>query len=377
MTKIAVLGAGLVGKAIAYDLSQNYDVTSIDYNPKALEWVKSNTAAQTQQADLSASGNITTLVAPFDLVVIAVPGFMGYAVLESVLKAGKNVVDISFFPEDATPLHAVALANNCTAIVDCGVAPGMNNILLGYHNERMQVEQFECLVGGLPKIKVPPFEYKAPFSPLDVIEEYLRPARFLANGQLVTKPALSEPEIRHFEPVGPLESFLTDGLRSLLYTMKHIPDMKEKTLRYPGHVQLIGAFIAAGFLDEQPVEVNGQFVVPRDVTSKLLLEQWRLGPNEPEFTIMEVNINGQQDGAPMNISYHLYDEFDTNTQLSSMARTTAFTCTAVVQLLLNGSFDKKGVFPPEIVGQKTGCCEQVLEYLKARNIHYNLTTKAG
>ncbi len=135
---------------------------------------------------------------------------------------------ISFFHENALELDILAKENNVTAIVDCGVAPGMSNLILGYHNERMEIENFECMVGGLPKEKIKPFEYKAPFSPIDVIEEYTKAARSVVDGKLVTRPALTDAELINFDKAGTLESFNTDGLRSLLFTMPGIKNRKKK-----------------------------------------------------------------------------------------------------------------------------------------------------
>ena len=121
---------------------------------------------------------------------------------------------------------------NVTAIVDFGVAPGIPNLLLGYHQNTMKIDVYKCYVGGLPKKRTMPFQYKAPFSPVDVIEEYTRPARYVVNGEIVVKEALSEPEFLEFDEIGTLEAFNTDGLRSLLFT-NDIPNKIEKTLRYP------------------------------------------------------------------------------------------------------------------------------------------------
>ena len=186
------------------------------------------------------------------------------------------MVDISFFPENALGLDELAKENQVTAIVDCGVAPGMSNLILGYHNERMTINNFECLVGGLPLKRVYPFEYKAPFSPIDVLEEYTRPARYVENSHILTKPALSDAELIDFEKVGTLESFNTDGLRSILFTMGHIPNMKEKTLRYPGHISLMQGLIKAGFLKSEPINLKGQSISPLQFTSALLFDQWKL-----------------------------------------------------------------------------------------------------
>src|SRR5687767_15435036 len=237
---IAVLGAGMIGRAIALDLAKDHEVTCFDLVASHLEEIKAkDPSIHIASADLSDHKIYDDLLKPFDIVAVAVPGFMGFKTLEAVIDAGKNVVDISFFPEDALQLDKRAKQRNVTAITDCGVAPGVSNFIIGRYNEEIKIESFECYVGGLPKERRPPFQYKAPFSPIDVIEEYIRPARLVEGGNIVTKPALSEREIMLFDEIGELEAFNTDGLRSLIFTMKNIPDMKEKTLRYPGHIDLI------------------------------------------------------------------------------------------------------------------------------------------
>jgi lysine 6-dehydrogenase len=365
--QIAILGAGMVGRAIAIDLAKNYTVTSFDVNESSLLLLNErDRSVLTVQADLSNYDGYRHLLKDFDFVISAVPGFMGYKTLKAIINAQKNVVDISFFPEDALQLDAVAKQNNVTAIVDCGVAPGMSNLILGYYNERMKIESFECMVGGLPKKRVKPFEYKAPFSPIDVLEEYTRPARYTENSCIITKPALSDAELIDFEKVGTLESFNTDGLRSILFTMRHIPNMKEKTLRYPGHIDLMKGLIKAGFLNDKPVNFKGQQISPLEFTSALLFDQWRLDATEEEFTIMTIAIKGEG----KTIHYELYDEYDTQTKTSSMSRTTGYTATAALNMLINNLFTAKGIFPPELVGKEATCFNFILNYLKERNVVY-------
>ena len=375
MVKIAVLGAGMVGRAIALDLAKNFEVTSLDINANSLNILqKKNPAIKTVQQDLGDHTNYPELLRPFDFVVSAVPGFMGFKTVEAVILSKKNIVDISFFPENALELDKLAKENNITAIVDCGVAPGMSNFILGYHNEKMQIENFECMVGGLPKQKIKPFEYKAPFSPIDVIEEYTRPARFIENGKLVTKPALTDAELIQFDNAGRLESFNTDGLRSLLFTMPGIPNMKEKTLRYPGHIDLMKALIAGGFFGKEKISYNGTLISPLEFSSSILFKQWELGEEEEEFTVMQIKISGKENGKEKIIVYNLYDEYDTATKTSSMARTTGYTCTGAVNLLINNLFNEKGVFPLELIGRHEQCFTFILNYLKERNVIYKKET---
>ena len=282
------------------------------------------------------------------------------------------MIDISFFPENALDLTELAVENNVTAIVDCGVAPGMDNVILGYYNETHKLESFECLVGGLPKEKKWPFCYKAPFSPIDVIEEYTRPARYVENGNLIVRPPLTDCEFIEFEKVGTLEAFNSDGLRSIIYTMPHIKDMKEKTLRYPGHVEYVKVLKDSGFFSD---EVSKDFnISPLDFTSKILFKEWKLDPMEEEFTVMRVTLVGtDKSGKKEQIVYDLYDEFCKETNVSSMARTTGYTATAAVNLFLDGLFNEKGVFPPELVGKVKGCYDYFMNYLKERNINYKRT----
>jgi saccharopine dehydrogenase-like NADP-dependent oxidoreductase len=235
------------------------------------------------------------------------------------------------------------------------------------------------MVGGLPKLRIKPFEYKAPFSPVDVIEEYTRPARFVENGILVTREALSDVESVDFDKAGTLESFNTDGLRSLVYTMKHIPNMKEKTLRYPGHVSLIQSLIKGGFFSTKKVVYKGNEITPLEFSSSILFDQWKLGAEEPEFTIMRISLSGSSKGTTDNNNcefiYDLYDEYDSKTKTSSMARTTGYTCNAAVELIANKLFLKKGVFPPELVGNDPACFRFVMAYLAERGVNYNVTEK--
>jgi saccharopine dehydrogenase-like NADP-dependent oxidoreductase len=373
--KIVVLGAGMVGKAIAIDLSARHQVTAVDLDNKSLDYLSTNYDIEAQLANLSEKKVIETLIDPFDLVVSAVPGFMGFETLRRVIESGKDVVDISFMPEDFLELDGLAKSKGVTAIADCGVAPGIPNLVMGRYNEEMAIEDFEYFVGGLPFEKNYPFYYKAPFSPIDVIEEYTRPARLVVNGKVVEKPAMSDIEMLTFDGIGSLEGFLTDGLRSLLKTMAHVPNMREKTLRYPGHVQLLQALRAVGFFDSEPIEVKGARVSPLDFTSRILTKNWKLEANEREFTVMRIILKGKQEEVNKEIVYELFDKYDPVAKLSSMARTTGFTATACAELILNQGFNTKGVLPLESIGKHQVYFQFVMEYLAQRNINYKKLEK--
>ncbi len=370
MKKIIVLGAGMVGSAMALDLSKSHSVTVADINPVSLARLRERSAKiQLQELDLSSGSAIGKEVLKFDLVIGALPGFLGFNMVKAVIEVGRPIVDISFFPEDALQLNDLAKKNGVTAFVDCGVAPGIPNMVLGRYDQIMKVNNFEYYVGGLPKRRKWPFQYKAPFSPVDVIEEYTRPARQRVGGVMITLPAMSDLEHRIYDQVGTLEAFNTDGLRSLLYTMEHIPNLKEKTLRYPGHIEQIRALQESGFFSDEEIEFQGKKIKPLDFTSQILFKDWRLTPDEEELTIMELIVEGEKDGAALRVSYHLLDYYDPATKISSMARTTGYTATAVANLFLNGLYRDPGIAPPEFVGRNQECFQFVLNYLAERGVN--------
>jgi saccharopine dehydrogenase-like NADP-dependent oxidoreductase len=370
--RITVLGAGLVGHAMVLDLARNgeHEVTAVDRDRSALTRLAGADGVHTREADLGGADAVREAVAEAELVINAVPGFMGFATLRAVIEAERDVVDIAFFPEDPFLLDDLARERGVTVVVDCGVAPGLCNVTLGYLDTCLdRIDSYRCYVGGLPRQRTWPFEYKACFSPADVLEEYTRPARLVENGQEVVRPALSGRELIDFRGVGTLEAFNTDGLRSLIRTMD-IPDMKEMTLRYPGHAELMQVFRDTGFLGEEPLEIGGQSITPRDLTSALLFEHWKLGEGEEDLTVMQVVVQGQLDGQAVTHTYDLLDSYDVATDITSMARTTGYTCTVVARQVAQGLFRRPGINPPEFVGRTEGCHADLLEGLAKRYIQW-------
>ena len=368
--KVIVLGGGLVGSPMANDLvkENQLSVQLVDIN----EDIKSklDNGVQFTKADLSKKENIKDLIKSSDLVVNAVPGFMGYKTMEAILEAGKNVVDIAFFSEDPFTLDKLAKENDVTAIVDCGVAPGMSNILSSsLETEYDEPEELTIYVGGLPEKRVWPFEYRAVFSPIDVIEEYTRPARLIENGKLVIREALTELEKIDFPKIGTLEAFNSDGLRTLAETLK-FKNMKEKTLRYPGHVELMRAFRETGLFSYEEEDIKGKKVKPIDLCSKLLFDKWKMEEDDVDITIMQIKSVGITNGERKEITYDLYDRLDKETNVHSMARTTGYTATVVARLFLDGHIEEKGIIVPEYIGKERKNVDYILKGLEERNIIY-------
>ena len=328
--RISVLGAGLIGRVIARELAaeEGSAISVFDADPDALERVGRETHASIHQADLSRWDVVAAAVKDADAVVGALPGALGFAMLRTVIEAGKPVADISFSGEDPLQLEALARERGATAVVDCGVSP--------------------------------------------VVEEYRRPARVFEDGKLVTRPALSGVERIDVAGIGTLEAFLTDGLRTLLRTVP-ARNMTEKTLRYPGHAEKMEVLREAGFFDDAPIEVRaGVSVVPRELTSQLLSRAWRLA--DDEFTYLKVVVTGRKLGKTLRTSFELLDKTHRATGTTSMARTTAFPCAVVARMLARGEYRDPGVRPLEMLAANRDAAARLELGLTARGIRWTKET---
>ncbi len=364
--KMIVLGAGMIGATIARDLAGDCDVTVADARPEALARV-AGLPLQTVRADLADPDTVRRAVAGFDVAIGALSSKLGLTTLRAVIEAGITYCDISFMADDALQLDDLARARGVTAIVDCGVAPGLSNLMIGWGVAQLAAcERIEILVGGLPAERRWPYEYKAPFAPSDVIEEYLRPARMVIDGRAVVREALSEPVLIDVPGVGTLEAFNTDGLRSLLRLPA--PNMRERTLRYPGHSELMRVLRATGFFHAQPIDVGGQKVCPREVTSALLFPTWSFAPGEADLTVLRVSVEGTRGGRAARYGWDVLDRYDPATDTRSMSRTTGFTATSMARLLADQRFVRPGVHAPEVPGAEPGILDAVLGDLARRGV---------
>ena len=378
MATAIVLGAGMVGSVIAADLADDddFDVSIADVRAEALSAAQSRAAGRVEiiQVDLSDPAIVRETVADFDLVLGALASSIGFQPLRAVIEAGKNFCDICFMAEDALELDELAKHHGVTAVVDCGVAPGMSNILAGYGATLLdRCDNIEIYVGGLPRNPQPPFFYKAAFSPHDVIEEYPRPARLVENGKVVIREALSEVESIDLPGVGKLEAFNTDGLRSLIHTMD-VPSMTEKTLRYPGHVQIMQAFRDAGFFSKEPITVGDCEIRTLDLTSELVIPQWSYAEGEEDLTVMRIVVEGSKNGIACRHIWDLLDYYDRQTNTTSMSRTTAFPCAIVARMIARGQIDQTGVIPPERLARQPEIFDRVMTELAQRGVRFDYTS---
>ena len=376
MKNVVVLGCGLVGSLIVRDLARTggVEVTVADVSESNLANVAGEPNVKTRRADLSSGSAIAEVIRDADAVVGAVPGRLGFAMLRTVIESGKSISDISFSPESPLVLDDLAREKGVTCVVDCGVSPGLSNLAIGRAAAQLDsIDNGVIFVGGLPVERYWPFEYRSVFSPTDVIEEYTRPARLIENRQVVTRPALSEVELIDFPGVGTLEAFNTDGLRTLLTTVP-ATNMKEKTLRYPGHVDRMRMLRETGFFSDEAIEVDGVKVVPRRMTEKLMFELWRRPAHEQELTVLRVVVEGRKGEARNRFTYGLLDRTDSAGN-TSMARTTGFPCAIVAAMLAKGEFSSPGVQPPEVLGRDARIYSLVVDELAKRGVVFTETTQ--
>jgi len=374
--RITVLGAGIVGSVIAEDLhASGFAVSIVDVSNTALSRIAERSQGNilTRTIDCSDASAIQSCIKDADVVVGALPSWLGLLALRTVIESRKPYCDISFMAEDPRELHELAYESGVPCVVDFGVAPGMSHLLCSHIDDLLDsCSILDIVVGGLPVERKWPWEYKAPFNPRDVIEEYIRPARIVENGKVVVKPALSEVELMELPGVGTLEAFNSDGLRTLCDTLS-VPNIKERTLRYPGHAELIKRLRDGGFFNTTPIQCGSQEVVPLDMTAKILIDSWKYEPREADLTVMRVSGEGYKGDTPVTISFDLLDYYDGERDQSSMARTTGFPAASVARMLANGTINEPGVHPPETFGSRHNVVHRILSELEERSVLYTKT----
>ncbi len=377
MATFVILGAGLVGSTMAIDLAfdRKHSIRIGDRDQKPVDRVITRVRETTGETieggvvDVCDEAALREFTRDAEVVLGALSSAIGYRTLEQVITLGKRYVDISFMPEDAMDLDGHAREANVFAVVDCGVAPGLSNLWAGLAARRLEpCERLTIMVGGVPRERHWPWAYKAGFSPHDVIEEYTRPARVVQNGRVVLKEALSEVERVDVPGVGTLEAFNTDGLRSLASTLD-IPEMVEKTLRYPGHAEQMAVLRHLGMFSNEPVAVNDAMVRPRDLTARLLFPQWSYDESEVDLTVMRVEAIGRDhEQRSVRLRFDLFDERDPTTGCTSMSRTTAFPATLIARRIASGELTGVGVQPPEFLAGDDGLVRALHEGLTARGV---------
>lgn len=360
-----------MGKAIAYDLYERVtgsNLLLVDKSRESLDEArKLVNKADIRVADLSNAEEIYRIIKDVDAAVSALPGKFGKIAWIAAVKAGVDMVDVSYSPDDPMHFHVQANDAGVTIVPDAGVAPGLSNMMAGRAYAQLEeVRELKIYVGGIPENPIPPLGYLVTWSPEDLIEEYVRPARVVKDGNIVEKPAVSELEKVIIPGVGELEAFLTDGLRTMLKTLKGVKLMEEKTLRWPGHAEKIELLKTLGYLDRKPVDLNGTGIPPADMTAKLFRE--RLKGDSRDIVVLRVIASGRSSLNDIEIEYRMVDRYDESTGFSAVARTTAFVATGILKLITEGTIPGPGVIPPEVIGMDENLFSSIAEWLSWRGI---------
>jgi lysine 6-dehydrogenase len=375
---VAVLGSGLMGSSIALDLLHSNEVSGVcvlDSSEERLKLLESRASKQPSayggrsQSKEKLKTKIFDIVknedqfkqflADFDLGIGALPhGIAEYAVL-SALDAKIDFVDLiySWRYQDGSTIDAKAKKAGVTIVPACGLAPGLTNILAKYGADQMEeVDRIKILVGGIPDVPKPPLNYRIVFAIESVLEEYVRDALIVRDGRRITIPALSEVEELTFSDLGDqkFEAFITDGLSTLPETVKKAKSMEEKTIRWKGHAEQIALLFDLGLFSERPINLrrgSAGRVAPRAVLATLLEKKLAMHQGDRDMTLLRVDVQGRKrrgDKATRVHEFEMIDRFDNATQTTSMARTTAYPCSVVAQMILEGKITETGFLPPEL-----------------------------
>ena len=379
--KILIVGTGHIGSIVARDLAENMPSVQMviaDKNQNRAQEVVAAIGKKNVSSislDVFDGKNLIETLKQFDLVVGALPGEIGYKLLKACVDAKVNTVDVSFMPEDPLTLSNAAAQAGVTIIPDCGVAPGLSHMLVMRGISKLdQVSNACIMVGGLPEKPIPPLGYTITWSVEGLIDEYMRKARIIKNGVLTEVDALGEVEEVEFPRVGKLEAFFSDGLRTLLRTVKGVENMGEKTLRYPGHLEKIKLLRDLGFLDEKSIQVGDVSIAPRKVTIRMLEKKLKK-PDVPDILAMLVQVDGIKDGKRIMYSYYVLDHYNKKRKITAMARTTAYTASCVTQLLAKKVIKEKGMIPPEKLGGDENVFKKLIGMLKKRGIQVRESKK--
>jgi lysine 6-dehydrogenase len=358
--KMLVLGAGLQGSACAYDLLQNPSITEVrladmrvDHLPAFLQPYVGGERLKLITLDVKDAAAVAAAMAGVKAVMCALPYYFNLPMSEAAIAAGAHFCDLGGNTEivqQQKALQAKAAAKGVTIVPDCGLAPGMVNILAQLGIDRLDTtESVKIFVGGLPQNPEGPLKYQIVYSIEGVLDYYTTLSWVVRDGKRVTVKALSEIEPVQFDaPVGELEAFHTAGGLS---TMAHryegkIPTMEYKTLRYPGHAKIMEAVRELGLLELEPVDVKGTKVVPRDLAIAQM--QPRLTKkNSPDLVALRVVVKGTKGGKPMAHTFELVDRYDAAHGISAMMRTTGYSLSITGQLQAEGAVKEAGVHTPD------------------------------
>ena len=413
MKKVVILGAGNIGAYIASNLAEDFDVTVVDYSDEVLRKITIKNIS-TQQADLSNPETVMSVVTDFDLVISALPEAFGYEALTAVIKAGKDVVDISFWEQSEdrhTEIDGLAKKNKVTAFIDCGIAPGFGSAVLADFDNKLdgKTKNVKIYVGGIPKERSRGFF--ASWSIEGLIEEYKRKALVVKDGARKTIPALSISEKLEFPSVGKLDAAVTDGLRSIAFNFDHVSNMAEFTLRYPGHFDQMNLIRKIGFFDAEDLDVGSERITPyelseillekpeeekqkyetvleelgffdettqftcvenqispREVAVAVLTKKWAMRADDRDILVLRIQVDDEK----TQYTADVYTEH--NGTNSAMALSTGGMAAMATWVIMTGKFKENGIFPIEkVIKVEPKLMPYFIEGLQNLGVKYSYT----
>jgi lysine 6-dehydrogenase len=361
MTKMfLVLGAGAMGRAVALDLARSEGVGEVSLADndttrlgEAVSFVGSP-IVRGMVLDVGDHDAVVEAMGGHDVAISCVPYRFNHALATAAIEAGCSLCDLggnTDIVRKQLVLDPKARTAGVTVVPDCGLAPGMATILAADALARLdRVEELHIRVGGLPVDPQPPLDYMVLFSPAGLVNEYKERAVVIQDGKVRTVESLEDVEEIEFpEPFGMLEAFNTSGGTSTLpqTMLGKVRNLDYKTVRYPGHCDRVRLLRDLGLFEEDPLEVGGTEVVPRDVLETLIWE--RLPHDGDDVVLMRLWAVGTKDGQEHTLSYTMVDRRDEGMDLSAMQRTTAFPASIVAQMIASGEIAERGVLPQETV----------------------------
>lgn len=368
--KLLSIGCGYIGSVLAEEIVHSLDFEKLiicDSTKKKIEETAKRLGEKTfpVQLDISNYSNLLEIIDDVDLVIGLSPGKLGFNVMKACVEKKKNLVDLSFMPEDPFFFQKPALEGGITLIPDCGVAPGLSNLLIGKSSSQLdEVEDTIVYVGGLPQNPVSPLNYKVTWCVEDLFEEYTRKAKIVRDGKTIEVDALEGLEQIEFEGLGKFEAFFTDGVRTLHHTIR-ANNLWEKTLRYPGHAEKIKLIKKLGLLRKEPVKSLN--ISPWEFMCRFWEENLSLF-EEKDFVLLRTKVSGRKNSKRFMHACEVVDYFDEKRNITAMARTTAYTAFAIIKLLSENRVERKGVVPPEILGMDKRLFEEIRRTLEGKNI---------
>ena len=376
---VLVIGAGMMGQALAYDLAHSTGVdlviiADIDAQRanKAASWIGKNVASR--RLDVHSHNDLIRLMREVDVVTGATSYTHNLLLTKAALEAKVHFCDLGGNMDvvyNQMALNEDAIKANVCILPNCGLAPGLACILgAGGAKKFSSVKEIHLRVGGLPQHPVPPLNYQLVFSAEGLINEYLEPAELIRNGKIQNVESMIDlEEIIFPPPFGTLEAFNTSGGVSTLPRMFEgkIRDLDYKTIRYKGHCEKFKMLLDLGFASSEPVMVGTSIRTTREFFEELLRR--KLPSNNPDLVVMRVSITGLLEGRERTINYDMIDYHDAKSNITSMMRTTAFPTSIIAQFIVKGDITARGVMPPE----QCVPLEPLIAELRKRNINIHET----